>query len=393
MVVAPVVVTPSVDGIAELLALWRAGRVPAPLNARLTPPEIEAARTVLAEAELPADTHVVLWTSGTSGRPRGVALSWANLEASARAAAERLELGADDVWVASLSPAHVGGLALITRSLLLGGTLVVPDVNEIPHLSALLDGEKPEGLSSPPTHLSLVPTQLLRLLDHRGNRPAPESLRCVLVGGAHAPESLVARALKAGWPLALTYGATEMSSQIATAAPALTRRVPGTVGHPLAGVDVRVAADGEVSARGATLALGYVGPDAGALVDEDGWYRTGDLGRIEGDGLLWITGRRIDRIVSGGVTVDAVEVEEALRAHPTVIDACVVGIPDEEWGERVGAWVEPVVGELELEELERHLRERLAPAKLPRSWRTHGALPRNANGKVDRGAVREALTG
>lgn len=391
--VLPTVVSADGAGIIELLSLWRAGMVPAPLNARLTGTEVAAAEAALSAATLPGGTHVVLWTSGTSGQPRGVALSWRNLEASARAAARRLDLGAGDVWVASLSPAHVGGLALITRSILLGGTLLVPDAQDVASIGALLAGASavPTHPSLVPTHISLVPTQLLRLLDHWGPRPAPATLRCVLVGGAHAPASLVKRALDGGWPISLTYGATEMSSQIATARPEVTRAVPGTVGPPLDGVEVRVADDGELLARGATLALGYVGARAGSLSDVDGWYHTGDLGRLDEEGRLWITGRRLDRIVSGGVTVDAVEVEEALRAHPTVIDVCVVGVPDAEWGERVGAWVEPVVGELELEELERHLRDRLAPAKLPRIWRTHGSLPRNANGKVDRAAVRDAL--
>ncbi len=199
------------------------------------------------------------------------------------------------------------------------------------------------------------------------------------------------RALEAGWPLALTYGATEMSSQIATAPPALTRSKPGTVGPPLQGVEVRLDGAGELWTRGPTRALAYVGRGAGELADGDGWYRTGDLGRLDGDGHLWVTGRRMDRIVTGGVTVDAVEVEEALRAHPTVIDACVVGVPDPEWGERVGAWVEPVEGELELEELDRHLRQLLTGAKLPRLWHVAPAMPRNANGKVDRVAVRRTL--
>lgn len=411
----------TVASVIELLAVWRSGAVAAPLNARLTDAERDTARRELEGTVLPKGTQVVLWTSGTSGRPRGVALSWPNLEASARAAADRLDLGPSDVWLASLSPAHVGGLALVTRSLLLGGVLIVPRSRDIRELSRILDGEGigapasigEEGAAQPihtyaprvptddsvvpthpslvPTHVSLVPTQLHRLLEQREGRGAPETLRCVLVGGAHAPASLVERALEAGWPLALTYGATEMTSQIATAPPALTRSEPGTVGPPLPGVEVRVDAAGELWTRGPTRALGYVGGEAQELADSDGWYRTGDLGRLDEGGHLWITGRRIDRIVSGGVTVDAVEVEEALRAHPTVIDACVVGVPDEEWGERVGAWVEPVEGELELEELDRHLRELLTGAKLPRVWHVAPGIPRNANGKADRGAVRRKL--
>lgn len=395
--IVPIMARPTLDVVVDLLAVWRLGTVPVPLNPRLTDAEAEAARAALRGARLPEGTQVVLWTSGTSGRPRGVALSWANLEASARAAAERLGLGPSDAWLLSLSPAHVGGLALVTRSLLLGGKLVVASSLDVGRISAVLDGEEGGGGSHPdpaelvPTHLSLVPTQLLRLLDHRGARPVPPALRCVLVGGAHAPASLVRRALAQGWPLALTYGATEMASQIATAPPGLAAREPGTVGGPLPGVEVRVSDDGELWARGPTRALAYVGGDGAPLADADGWYHTGDLGRIDGHGRLRVTGRRSDRIVSGGVTVDAVEVEEALRAHPTVIDACVVGVPDEEWGERVGAWVEPVVGELDLEELERHLRERLSAAKRPRLWHVEGGLPRNANGKADRIAVREAL--
>lgn len=409
--VVPFVAEASAGSVIELLALWRAEAVPAPLNARLTDAEIEGARSELDGVELPPGTQILLWTSGTSGRPRGVALSWRNLDASAHSAAQRLELGPSDVWVASLSPAHVGGLALVTRSLLLGGALVLPHESGTEELSRILDGHgmpasagvedrgtgppgssrSPARLSLVPTHLSLVPTQLHRLLDHREGLGAPEGLRCVLIGGAHAPAALVERALEGGWPLALTYGATEMSSQIATAPPALTRSKPGTVGPPLPGVEVRVDDAGELWARGPTRALAYVGEGAGSLADADGWYGTGDLGRVDEDGHLWITGRRIGRIVSGGVTVDAVEVEEALRAHPTVIDACVVGVSDDEWGERVGAWVEPVEGELELEELDRHLRARLSGAKLPRVWHVAPGMPRNANGKVDRVAVRRKL--
>jgi O-succinylbenzoic acid--CoA ligase len=185
-----------------------------------------------------------------------------------------------------------------------------------------------------------------------------------------------------------------MCSQIATASPDETRRKPGTVGRPLAGVEVRIGEDGEILARGPTQALGYIG-EGGALeplADEAGWYHTGDLGRLDEDGDLWVVGRCTDRIVTGGVNVDALEVEEALRAHPAVIDACVVGVPDETWGERVAAWIEPVEGEFDLAELERWLGGRLSAAKRPRVWRVAPELPRNANGKVDRAGARAALT-
>ena len=388
-VAVAVVVTPGADAVVELLAMWRAGVVPAPLNDRLTPAEREAAVDALSDAELPEGAQVVLWTSGTSGRPRGVALSFGNLRAITDASADRLELGPDDVWLASLSPAHVGGLVLIVRSILLGGVLVAPgSVDAEALVTMLADGAS----ATVPTHISLVPTQLQRLLDSWGDRPAPARLACALIGGAHTPASLVARATSAGWPVALTYGATEMSSQIATAPPARIRAGPATVGRPMPGVEVRVDDSGELLVRGPTRALAYVGADASRLGDEDGWYATGDLGRIETDGSLAITGRRIDRIVSGGVTIDAVEVEEAVRVDPTVADVCVAGVPDAEWGERVGALIVPVEGEFDLDRMDEHLRGRLMSAKVPRLWRLAADLPRNPNGKVDRAAVRALLS-
>ena len=127
------------------------------------------------------------------------------------------------------------------------------------------------------------------------------------------------------------------------------------------------------------------------LADSAGWYRTGDMGRLDDDRHLWVTGRRVDRIVSGGVTIDAMDVEEALRGHPSVLDACVVGVPDEVWGERVAAWVEPVGGTFDTEEVDAHLRDMLSADKVPRVWHVEAGLPRNSNGKVDRASVRAAF--
>ncbi len=386
-------VTGGVDAatVIELLACWRAGVVPAPLNGRLSEAELRRARSVLAESPRPGGTQVVLWTSGTSGRPRGVALSFENLEHLTRASARRLGLGTGDVWLASLSPAHVGGLVLLVRSLLLGGTLVAPAPMRADGLGVALGSSwPPDGAGVRPTHVSLVPIQLLRLLDESGDRGPPNELACVLVGGAHAPAPLVDRATATGWPIALTYGCTEMSSQIATAPPDLVRAKPGTVGVPLAGVELRIAEGGEILARGPTRALGYVGGSEGGA---EGWYATGDLGRIDRDGHLWITGRRMDRIVTGGVTIDAIEVEEAVRAHPSVADVCVVGVPDAEWGERVGALVVPVEGEFDPDEVDAFVRGRLMRAKSPTVWNTAKELPCNANGKVDRAAARSLLVG
>ena len=389
----PVVVEPDEDGVLTLLGLWHLGAVPAPLNPRLT--EVERDR---AEADLRGrdggGAQVVLWTSGTSGKPRGVALSFESLLASADASGRRLTPAPSDQWLATLSLAHVGGLALMVRAFLLESGLVAYGRVQAEEISSLVDGPAalPIGVNMPVTHLSLVPTQLLRLLDHRGDRPPPTTFRCLLLGGAHTPRALLDRALSAGWPVAVTYGMTEMASQVATAPPDAVRRKPGAVGRALEGVELRVTQEGEILVRGPTQALGYVGDEA-PLVDAQGWYHTGDLGEFDEDGDLWITGRLSDRIVSGGVNVDPTEVEEALRAHPAVMDVCVAGVPDEEWGEAVVAWVVPVEGEFDLDEVEGWLRRRLAGPKRPRRWVVETELPLNANGKVDRALVRELMQG
>jgi O-succinylbenzoic acid--CoA ligase len=388
--VVPLVVQADAESVIELLAHWRLGATPAPLHAKLTEPERDAARSALEHA--PVGAQAILWTSGTSGRPRGVMISFEALRASSLAAADRLQLGAADVWLASLSPAHVGGLALITRALLLGGSLVAVGAFDAARTWGLMHGHGlPLRVGAAVTHASLVPTQLLRLLEAAAGESPPASFRCALVGGAGTPGDLLARALAAGWPVALTYGLTEASSQVATASPEQTKLKPGSVGRPLEGVRVRIGEDDEILVRGSTLASGYLGPAVGALVDAQGWHHTGDMGRLDPEGDLWVIGRRADRIVSGGVTVDAVEVEEALRAHPAVTDACVVGVLDPEWGERVSAWVEPSGDALDLKALDAFLRTRLAAPKLPRRYHVQPHLPRNVNGKVDRAAVREIL--
>lgn len=376
----------------------------------------------------PEADHTVLATSGTSGRPRGVRLTLANHLACQRAAARRMGLGPDDRWLASLSPAHVGGVALVLRTAVTGSRLVVGGRFRAGAFLELVEAGRV-------THASLVPTMLRRVLEARGDRPAPDGLRGILVGGDAADPDMVAAALERGWPLHPTYGLTEAASQVATATLDEARERPGTVGRPLDGVEVRIR-DDEIQVRGPTVAADYLGrsraagavvregrtiprqgepvPDEAdssrasgprALTDPEGWLATGDAGELDDDGFLRVTGRLSARIVTGGVTVDPAEVERVLRGHPEVRDACVVGMPDEAWGERVVAAVEldPDAPEAErgqpLDEaaLAVWFGDRLAPPKRPRLVRFVEELPRNASGKVDRPAVRalfdEALGG
>lgn len=329
----------------------------------------------------PGRDHSLVATSGSTGSPRSVRLTWRNHLASAAGARERLDLRPRDRWHASLSLAHVGGVALAVRAAAVGSAVVLHGGFDAGVLSRLID----DGEVS---HASLVPVMLRRLLDARGDRPPPDSFRCALVGGAGTPPELLDRALSAGLPVALTYGLSEACSQVATARPDLVRDRPGTVGPPLPGVEVRTGEEGEILVRGPTVSPGYL--DGGSAVT-DGWLRTGDAGRLDDEGHLWVTGRLSESIVTGGTTVHPSEVEEALREHPGVRDAAVVGIPSEEWGEVVGAAVVPADAGPGPDDLDRWARERLSAPRRPRRWILREELPRTGSGKADREAMRELL--
>ena len=222
------------------------------------------------------------------------------------------------------------------------------------------------------TLVSLVATTLTRLLD-AGLR-APASLRCALTGGGPVGAALVRRARSAGVPVSLTYGMTEAASQL-TSAP-VAALADADAGPPLFCTRLRIDADGEILARGPTVAPAAVAPD--------GWLHTGDLGRIDRDGRLTVTGRKADTIVSGGENVAPAEVEAVLEAHDDVLEAAVLGRPDEQWGEAVTAIVVARDGaRIDPRELRRHCAAALAPYKVPKQIELSGRpLPRTTSGKL-----------
>ena len=321
----------------------------------------------------------LLWTSGTSGDPSAVPILASALEASARACVGRLGLTGEDRWYASLSLGHVGGLALVHRAAYAGCLLLVRGQFSAEVLAELIERD---GL----THTSLVPTMLARLLDSRNGESVPSTLRCLLIGGAATGGALVTRVVEKGYPVALTYGLTEACSQVATAPPDLVAEKPGTSGLPIDGLELRIQKDGEIYVRGDTVSPG--------VADEEGWLATGDLGRLDGDGHLWITGRISDRIVTGGATVHPRSVEVVLEALPGVSAAAVVGIPDDVWGEAVVALIvlDPA-GEVDPKALMAQARERLSASELPRRIEFTDSLPLTANGKTDRDSVRALFLG
>jgi len=332
---------------------------------------------------------VIMFTSGTTGEPKGVRLTRRNLLASAEASAYRLGVAPDDRWLCCLPMYHMGGLAPIVRTALYGTTLVVQSEFDAEVTGAVIDERTITGVS-------LVPTMLDRMLDAGWEPPA--ALDTVLLGGARASESLLDRAIDRDVPVSPTYGTTETASQIATARPEQAAVHPGSVGQPLVNTTVRILADdrpaesgevGELVVSGPTVTPGYLEEDRTAEAFDEAGLHTGDLGYRDADGRLWIEGRRGDRIVSGGENVDPETVAAAIRKHPDVEDAAVVGLSDPEWGERVAALV---VGGVEPETVEAHCRDRLAVFEVPKTIAVAAELPRTASGTVDRDAVEEILS-
>jgi O-succinylbenzoic acid--CoA ligase len=244
--------------------------------------------------------------------------------------------------------------------------------------------------------LSVVPTMLQRMLD-ADEALFPPSVRAVLVGGGPVARDTLERALGRGLPVLQTYGLTEAASQVTTLSPADALTHAGSAGKPLLTTRVRIDARpgeaGEILVRGETVTPGYF-ENTVATADalRDGWLHTGDIGRVDGDGFLYVLDRRDDLIVTGGENVYPAEVEGVLRGHPLVEAAAVVGVPDERWGQAIAAAVVAAPG-LDEAELEAWLRARLAAYKLPRAIRIVAALPMTASGKVQRRLVREEFAG
>jgi len=342
-------------------------------------------RSVDVDAE-----RLVLFTSGTTGRPKGVRLTLRNLLASARGSAFRLGVLPGDRWLCVLPTYHMGGLAPWLRSTLYGTAVVVDE----------FDPERtPETIATDGvTGVSLVSTTLVRLLD-AGWEPC-DDLRFVLLGGGPADESLVSRARERDVPVCPTYGMTETASQIATALPDAAETHPGTVGQPLVTTDVSVVDEdgtpvatgdrGELVVDGPTVTRGYLDEARTEAAFSDRGLHTGDLGYRDGDGRLWITGRVDDAFVSGGETVHPSAVAERLGSHPDVATAAVVGLPDREWGHRAGAALVPEGDDLDPATVVADGAD-LTDYERPRVVAVVDAVPRTASGTVDRAAVAELL--
>ena len=366
-----------------ILALIEAGATVVPLRHGLT--EVERHRQIgLVQSEattldpaLGMDLLAILFTSGTGGQPRAIGLSCAAFTAAAAASAARLGSDGHDRWLCCLPLGHVGGLAILVRSLIARGTVVLLPKFGAASVTAAIDQHEV-------SLASLVPTMLSRILSERDDWRPPPSLRAVLLGGAPVSDALWAEAIERGFPLRATYGMTETCSQVATG----SAEAPRTL-LPLDRTRVRIA-DGQIEVAGPTL-----GQELGEATNRtaDGYLRTGDLGRIRDDGSLEVLGRADDVIVTGGENVSPVEVEAVLESHPAVAKAAVFGYPDEEWGQVIAAALVLRGARPESAELVDWCASRLASFKRPRRVALVDELPVTTMGKLDRRALPGATKG
>jgi o-succinylbenzoate---CoA ligase len=390
--VAALTMHPRREEVVLLHALMKLGAVALPLGPRLTEAERaavlaterpavdlnDAADLTQTEADLPLlgehdmdDVCCRILTSGTSGEPRPVALTYGNFLFSAVGSAFNIGVDPRDRWLCCLPLSHVAGLSIILRSVIYGTTAVLLDGFDVQKVaSALVSGDI--GV------LSLVPTQLIRLLEAGADLSHP---RAILIGGGPVPEDALRDALDRGATVVQTYGMTETCSQVTTLAPEDAGRKLGSAGRPLLTTHVRID-QGEILVQGPTVSR--------ETTDADGWLRTGDLGYIDEDGFLYVTGRSTEAIVTGGENVMPAEVEAVLLAHPAVADAAVVGRPDPEWQEAVCALVVLAEGtETSEEDLQAHCGESLASYKVPKRVDFVSSLPRTPSGKLLRGELPE----
>ncbi|MBB6627376.1 AMP-binding protein [Nocardioides sp. KIGAM211] len=317
----------------------------------------------LGAAEEPAP--LVVETSGSTGRPKRVVLPRRAVLASVRATERRL--GGSGRWLLTLPASYVAGLQVVCRSLVAGHEPVLLEEH-----GSFVEAAAAVG---PGGFVSLVPTQLHRMLEVPQERDALRGFHTVLLGGGPVDASLRSRADEAGVRVVATYGSSETAG--------------GCVydGYALDGVALAIGPDGRLRVGGPTLFAGYEGdPALTAECLVDGWFLTSDAGRLDEDGRLHVLGRLDDVVISGGVNVPTPAVAARLREHPAVRAAEVLGVPDEEWGHRVVAFV---VGDLSLDEARSWVAEAHPRSWAPRAVVALDELPLLANGKPDRLRLRE----
>jgi len=382
--------------ILLIMALWEIGAVAVPISPRFPVEQtvrslklINCSRLVVAQPDVfdSIETHrlndiavdesgersmkdqsfrdfsldqnaTILFTSGTTTLPKAILHSMGNHYYNALGANENIPFAIGDRWLLSLPLYHVGGLAILVRALVGGGAVVVTDLKQ-----SLPDTFRGFDI----THLSLVPTQLYRMMQADELISLLQKLKAILIGGSDIPQALIQKAIRHRLPIHTTYGSTEMSSQTTTTRQNESPEKLLTAGCLLDHRELKIAADGEILVRGETLFRGYI-TSAGTVaspVDAEGWFATGDIGSLDVDGYLTVLGRKDNMFISGGENICPEEIEMHLQRFPGVVNAIVVPVDHEEFGARPVAFVQIESASFAETEIRTHLAGKLPRFKIP----------------------------
>jgi o-succinylbenzoate---CoA ligase len=414
----------NVEYVINILALWQIGAVAVPLNIRLTDSEIEEQLTlancsiVLAQKKFNekiisnqrrtinypfetneqnsfnekqevklSDAAVIIFTSGSTNKSKGIILTFGSLYNSALSSNQLLRYTRSDRWLTSLPFYHVGGFSIISRSLLFGIPLIVPDSLSTEHLKDSLNNYQP-------TFISLVSAQLKKIVDENIS-PNPELKNCLIGGGFSDPE-LIKKAHNLGWPVNLVYGSTETASLVTALLKDELIIKPNSVGRAIPTNRIKITGDddnelkpfeiGEVAVQSNAIMSGYLNEIDTNKVIKDGFYYTGDTGFVDEDGYLFIEGRKNYLISTGGENVNPIEVEKALLLHPLISEAAVFPLKDKEWGEIIAVAVvlKDRSDKLSHDDIKKFLQERISAFKIPKQIFFEDQLPKTELGKIEK---------
>lgn len=329
-------------------------------------------------------TISIMYTSGTTGFPKGVRQTLRNHEASAVNSALNLGIADHDVWLCAVPIFHISGFSMLMKSLLYGVEIKLYEKFDlVPIVDDLVSGRV--------THMSVVAMTLGRIITEMQARgvTAHERFKLMLAGGGPIPNDFLQRAFKLNMNVAQTYGMTETASQTATLSSEEALRKLGSAGKPLFFNQIRIAGtnkphvEGEILIRGPHVTPGYIGQFATREAQVDGWLYSGDIGYLDEEGFLFVVDRRADLIISGGENIYPAQIENVLLAHPAIKEAGVCGVEDATWGHVPAAFV-VTAHKLTEEDVIAHCNAHLASYKVPKYVHFVDALPRNGANKLMR---------
>lgn len=339
------------------------------------------------------DVCSVMYTSGTTGHPKGVLQTYGNHWWSAVGSALNLGLNEEDCWLCTVPLFHISGYSILMRSIIYGMKMVLHEHFDEKTTVKDIRDEKV-------TIMSVVTATLSRILEELKEDELPGSFRCMLLGGGPAPLSVLERCVEKRIPVYQTYGMTETASQIVTLSPEYSVSKLGSAGKPLFPAQVSIITtegkkakpheSGEIVVKGPNVAKGYMNQDKTKMQNGSGWFHTGDIGYLDEEGFLFVQDRRSDLIISGGENIYPAEIEGILISHPHVADAGVIGVSDDSWGQVPVAFIASKE-KLTVEEIIKFISRKLAKYKIPKKIYFIPEIPRNASKKLLRRKLREML--